>query len=492
MTFSAVDFPHRQKPFDHQRKILEDTWNLPIYALFWEQGCGKSKPILDNAALLYKLGEIDCLLVAAPNGVHRNWIEDEVPTHLIDEVRQQTHCFFYQTHRSGTKWHKQAVKEAINHKGLLIFAISYDAVMTEEGRITIWNILKKRRCFYTLDEATRIKAPRAKTAIRFVASGKYAPYRRILTGTPIANSPFDVYNQVKFLDENFWKKYELDDFSIFKNHFGIWKHIETEQHNFNKLVGFRRLEELHDILKTISSRLLKDDVLDLPPKLYNKRYFEFTAEQRRLYNEMRDEFMTVLDSGVPVYGELAIVRMLRLHQISRGYIPVDKGEPVHMIGEKNPCLDLMREIAADLPHPAIIWVRFQKDADLIMDFMRKDNRKAVRYDGPVPDDERARNKRAFQDGTAKFFVANPAAASEGLTLTAAKTVCYYSQDFNYKNRKQSEDRAHRIGQDQNVNYIDLLGRNDGAKTIDDYMVKNLTKKDEAASIVLGDDLKEWL
>jgi SNF2 family DNA or RNA helicase len=226
-------------------------------------------------------------------------------------------------------------------------------------------------------------------------------------------------------------------------------------------------------------------VLDLPPKLYSKRYFDLTPEQQRVYVEIKTEALTLLDTGDVVTAPLIITRLLRMQQVTCGYVPTDDGHVEQMIGDKNPRLDTLVELCEGLAHPAIIWAKFRKDIDLIME---KLGDKAVRYDGQTSDDERAEAKRRFQTGDVQFFVANPAAGSTGLTLTAARTVIYYNNSFKLVDRLQSEDRAHRAGQTFPVDYIDIVAPN----TVDVAIVNALRSKVNIAAEITGDNLKEWL
>ena len=156
---------YKTKPFDCQLKNLEATRGLPMHAWFWEMGTGKTKLAIDTAAHLYREREIDGLVVLAPNSVHFNWKTDELPTHLPDDVAERALTHVYQTSRSGTTWHKDAVRQCVRHDGLAVMLMSYNAVMTDAGRNALWSMLKKRRCLYVLDESAMIKSPSAKRTI---------------------------------------------------------------------------------------------------------------------------------------------------------------------------------------------------------------------------------------------------------------------------------------------------------------------------------------
>lgn len=478
-------YSFKTTPFKHQEELYFRTRELPRYGVFWEQGCGKTKPMIDMAGHLTLKGKINGLLVLAPNGVHRNWVSDELPAH--SNIPYTAFC--YHSSKAGRKAHEQGLAELFLTPAdrLAVLAMSYDGFMTKAGKDAAHRFLEARRVLYILDEATRIKSPGAKRTKSVLASAKLAEFRRVLTGTPIANGPFDIFTIMKFLNLEFWKAYYLDSYFIFKNHFGIWKKVkpgDTSPFAPAFCVGYRNLEQLSEIISKHSSRVTKDQVLDLPPKLYSKRYFAMNREQLKAYDDLTNEFMTFLQGDL-VTAPLVITRLLRLQQVTSGYLPSDLGDPIYMLGDNNPRLQLLEEVIEDVPHKAIIWAKFRLDIDKIMELLGD---RAVRYDGKTGTDDRARAIEGFQRGKIQFFVANPAAAGEGLTLHAARTVIYYNNSFKLSDRLQSEDRAHRIGQAHPVNYIDLVAED----TIDENVVKALVKKHDIATRVLGDAVREWL
>ncbi len=570
-----MDYQFKTTPFGHQKDEWDRSREEEARAIFWEQGTGKSKLTIDTACWLWNRGLIDGVLIVAPNGVHRNWTEKEIPDHVPDEVIKHVRAFHYQSPKADTKWHKQAVKAVIEHNGFAWLTISYEAFTTASGKRALIDFFDKRRLLYVLDEAHYIKTPTAERTKSILRSAKYAPFRRILTGTPIAQGPFDAYSQIKFLFEDYWKKAELGTFTEFKTHFGVFEKVwnpnvtrvfnpvkqrweETDGSYVDVLKGYRRLDELNALLQPVSSRVTKDDVLDLQPKLYSKRFFPMTPEQGKLYRQLRDEYIVWLETGwierdaeavaaepspdacptclgkrevefdgfiypcpdcgdapdlgaegtTPVIAALAITRLIRLQQITCGYLPTDdEAEPVYTIPGPNRRLDLLCELIEESQHKVIVWARFQMDITLIMDALRERGISAVRYDGRVNDDERADAKARFQgerpmyhngqvvgreavppEEQARVFVGNPAAGATGLTLTAAKTVIYYSNSFKLIDRLQSEDRAHRIGQTNSVLYIDLVAED----SVDEKVVEALRNKFNVASQITGDRLKDWL
>lgn len=489
---NAEDYDHAVKPFNHQLEHINKHWKTTAWGLFWEQGTAKTKPIIDTACLLYLNKEIDGLVVVAPPGVERNWNTDEIPKHIHPDVALETMIAVFLTAKKDSKEQIKLINHLMKYQGLAVLLISYNAFMTQKGKDTVWKFLRHRRCLYVLDEAHNIKSPNAKRTKSIIASGRYASHKRILTGTPIAVGPFDVYSQIRFLDENFWKSKGIHGSVAFRQHFGEWfTRAECQQQlgydpGYDKLIRYKNLEQLALWLSEITDRVLKDDVLDLPPKLYSKHYVEMTREQKAIYNELKEEYIYDFGDGDIIDGELPIVRLLRFQQILCNYVPVGEDEPVRLLGSVNPRLQAMETIRDSLYHPAIVWARFRHDIDQIVDLLGD---KAVRYDGAISGDQAEINKKRFQDGEVQWFVGNAQKGSTGLTLTQAKTVIYYSNSFKLLDRLQSEDRAHRGGMDDNpVNYIDIVCQG----TVDERIVENLRDKRDIASTILGDELKDWI
>lgn len=493
-----MPYKPKTKPMEHQQRLLEDTRDLASHAVLWEQGTGKTKPTIDIFASLYQDGLVDGVIVVAPNGVHLNWINDELPKHLPDDVAKRTRSMHWQTGKAGTKWHAQQFNEFVEYKGLAIFCISYNGFMTKLGKNAVWKFMKRRQCFYILDESHNIKTPNAKRTKSIIASSKYCDRKRILTGTP-GDKPFDLYSQLRFLDPGIWRRHQMGSFQAFKQRYGEWftraeaKEVMGYDPGYDKLLRYKNLDELAVILSSVSDRVLKEDVLDLPPKLYTKIYFEMTKKQQRMYDTLCEELELELSSGLVIDGTMAIVRLLRLQQITCGYAVADSDEPVELCDERNPRLDATVDYFKELPHQSIIWCRFRHDIDQLMDALGD---RARRYDGSMSTDECERSKQAFNAGEYQHFVANSAKGSEGLTLVGAKTTGIYSNSYKLLQRLQMEDRNHRYGQDgadhgdhgHGVLYADVCAPG----TVDDNIIDALREKFDIASQLTGDKLRNWI
>lgn len=484
-------YVHQIEPFSHQRHYLENNLKRKSWGLLWEQGTAKTKPIIDTAAILFLAKEIDGLLVVAPPGVERNWNTDEIPKHMPPDVALETLVQVFKTSKKNTAAHKRDMESLFRHDGLSVLLISYNAFTTKEGKDLCRKFLNKRKTLMVLDESHNIKTPNAKRTKALISAGRYAKYKRILTGTPISVGPFDIYSQIKFLDEWFWKNKGIHGAVEFRNFFGRWftradcKQLHGYDPGYDKLIEYQNLDKLTEWLQEISDRVVKEDVLDLPPKLYQKRYFEPSKEMRSAYEELKKELMLEIGDSM-ITAELPIVMLLRLQQIACNYVPTGEDEPVHTFSDKNPRLEILEQIDSETYRQGIIWARFRHDIDQIMDLLGD---KACRYDGAIDDDTAERNKLAFQRGDYKWFVGNAQKGGSGLTLTQAKTVVYYSNSFRLIDRLQSEDRAHRGGMsNEPVTYIDIMS----TFPIDKHIVDNLRNKREVSAEVLRDEMKEWI
>jgi SNF2 family DNA or RNA helicase len=432
------------------------------------------------------------VFIVAKNGGHENWVgefELDLPLGMLSRARFLVHY----ASKAQTKKYEAEVVELLGHKGLAVLCMSYDAFMTDKGRDVAKRFLVQRKCLYVLDEAHRAKNPATKRVKRLLASAPYAKIRRVLTGTPISKGPFDVWSQVQFACPGFWDAKGVGDFEVFKAMFGVfhnWKNPETER--IQRLcVGYRNLPLLHKWLMEVGSRVTKD-VLNLPPKLYTRSTYELSREQERVYDELVDGAFAELPPEGYVSSNMAMTLMLRLHQVCCGYVPMDHDLGLHMFKD-NPRLEQFQEDLQDVTSGCIIWCCFTNDIDLILAHMKDKGMEAVRYDGKTSDDDKLEAKQRFSEGKVQFFVANPAAAGESLTLLHGTSVMYYSQNCRLLDRLQSEDRSHRKGQLNKVLYRDYEAlRPGGGKTVERAIVRNLQGKVDVASQITGDELREWI
>lgn len=501
-----IQFNSPVSPLSHQSKTFDETWGWLAYAIFWDMGAGKTKHSIDLAAKLYCEGYIDAVLVIAPNGVHSNWdVPGEgVRKHLQEDLLKISERLTWHSTKSKHKSTKTAYSYLLKGQFSWLF-MAFDAVITKDGYKAIEEFIKRRKVFVILDEATRVKNSKSQRSkelkkIRDLALKTYNDkfFRRILTGTPCEQKPFDVYNQIEWLMPGYWREQGLGSYFTFKHHFAEWRKMrgpnghefEVQKKDAEGRLVYKNLDELQRMLRPISSRVRTTDVVDLPPKRYQRLYYELTPKQRKLYDELEKEFViwfkensqkdengTVLSCS----AELAIVRQMRLHQLALGYITADTGE-IADIFDPNPALELLRNLTEDMDQPTIIWGCYRKDIELICEMLGD---RVVRYDGTVSAEDRVKAIQAFQNGDVPYIAATQATMAEGVTLTRARTSIYYSNSRKLGQRRQSEARNYRIGQvADSVLYIDLLAQN----TISEIVLDSLIHGEEVAAAALGDRL----
>jgi SNF2 family DNA or RNA helicase len=335
-----------------------------------------------------------------------------------------------------------------------------------------------------VDESTTIKTPTAKRTKNIIGLGKYAKYRRIMTGSPVTKNPLDLYSQCEFLDP-----YLLDftSYYAFRNRYAEMKTMHLRGRSIQVVDEFKNLGELSDTVKKFSERILKEDCLDLPPKNWIKRHITLSKEQKKAYEQMKKAAMAVLNGKVTTTMTV-LTQLMRLHQITCGHFTADDGST--QLIPNNRITELMN-ILEETEGKAIIWANYQKDMTQILDNINKEYGpgSVVDYYGLTPQEDRQDNIRKFQsDPKCRFLVGTPSTGGYGITLTAANTVIYYSNGYDLEKRLQSEDRAHRIGQKKTVTYVDLICED----TVDEKIVKALRDKINIASEVLGEELRAWI
>ena len=275
-------YKFKTKPYAHQLKALEMSWNKEVFAYFMEMGTGKSKVLLDNIAMLYDKGKINGVLIVAPKGVYKNWYDSEIPIHLPDHINSNVVLWQSLTTKEQKRKYDSLFKPDFDI--LNIFIMNVEALSTKKGLEAARQFLNVKRTLFAVDESTTIKNPRAKRTKNILNLSKMGKYRRILTGSPVTKSPLDLYTQCFFLDP-----FLLDHSSYytFRTRYAVMRTMHFNGRSINVVVGYHNLAELAEKLKPFSYRVLKDDCLDLPPKTYMKRVIQLTSEQKRVYDQMK-------------------------------------------------------------------------------------------------------------------------------------------------------------------------------------------------------------
>ena len=478
-------YNYKTQPFDHQRKALEDSWSAEFHAYFMEMGTGKSKVAIDNIALLYERGDINSALIVAPKGVYDNWVQGEIPIHLPDRIERKVLRWVPST----TKKFQSELEEFINEPfdGLKLFVMNVEAFSSSKGTKAAGTFLFKNKENMTIvDESTTIKNRKAQRTKNLMLLTKYSKYRRILTGSPVTKSPLDLFSQCNFLDE---RSLGFNSFFAFQSRYAVVQKRVMGARSFQEITGYRRLDELNEKLFNFSTRVLKQDCLDLPEKIYVRRQVPLSDEQAKVYLQMKKLALAKSENGQLATTESVLTQIMRLQQICCGFFQPDEG-PIQPL--KNNRLNELTGITDELSGKAIIWASYTHDIQKIAEALTQKfgSNSVALYYGQTPQDERQEIVREFQDpnSSLRFFVGQPKTGGYGITLTAANTVIYYSNSYDLEIRLQSEDRAHRIGQKNPVTYIDLVSPD----TIDEKVLGALRSKIDLAGQVLGEDVADWL
>ena len=476
-----MKYKFKTKPYAHQMTALEKSWNKETYAYFMEMGTGKTKVLIDNLAMLYDKGKVNGALIIAPKGVVGTWYDNELPTHLPSHIENVTVLW----QANITKKQQESLDSLFSEgEGLHIIIMNVEAFSTDKGKKFAEKFMSCHNTLMAIDESTTIKTPSARRTKNILTLSREAKYRRIMTGSPVTKNPLDLYTQCDFLSP--WLL-NFSSYYAFRNRYAEMKTLHMHGRQIQIVNGFKNLGELSDKLKEFSYRVLKEDCLDLPDKIFIKRQIQLTADQRRLYEQMKKEAMAILN-GKQVTTVNALTQLMRLHQITCGHFTADDGSLQRI--DNNRVNELM-SILEETEGKAIIWAHYQWDIkDIIKEVIKVHGPGSiVDYYGLTPKDERQGNIKKFQDDPkCRFFVGTPATGGYGITLTAANTVIYFSNGYDLEKRLQSEDRAHRIGQKKSVTYVDLMADD----TVDEKIVKALRKKINIASEVLGEELRSWI
>jgi len=421
------EYTLKTKPYPHQRRALIKAKTMPNFALFMEQGTGKTKVAIDRAGDLFHKGLISGVLVVAPKGVHRQWVDEQIPKHYNGEY-------------DADFWPIKELRPELSRGDCLKFlTINIDGIKTVKGKVLVHNFVNNHsgNILMVVDESHQIKNARSQRWTACNEIGNLVRYRMILTGTPIAKDLTDEWAQFKWLKEDI---IGIRYASAFRNEYCIMGGFEGRA-----VVGTRNLDKFKAITEPYIFRATKEEI-GILPKAYSPWRFSMSAQQKKLFKDMKKQFIAQIETGEISTAQNAAVAMIRLQQIANGFI-VDEDGDMHQIFDdpkKNPRNIALMEASDTIEGKIIIWARFKQDIRTIKALLKDE---CVTYYGETSDADRKAAVDSFLDkDRARFFVSNPAAGGTGLNLQGLCTnAIYYSNSENSIDRWQSEDRIDRIG-----------------------------------------------
>jgi hypothetical protein len=459
-----------------------------------EMGTGKSFCLLDEWQDGVAAGRWKHLLLVAPAGSVRNWYTDrgedqvaELRKHLDPQLfRKVTIVAWGELSKKKTV---EKLDRAIAKGGSIAMFINVEALST---RTTGANelavlLLNSADTLMAVDESTTVKGDSKRTET-VVSLGELAVARRIMTGLATPKSPLDLYWQYFFLD---WRILNQRSPFGFKMRYAITRKTDFGgkiERKIDIVVGYRNEDELAKRIAPYTYRVLKQDCLDLEPKTYEIREVELTAQQRKMYSDMKDFCTAQLDEMHHVTATNVVTSLMRLHQIVVGYTVDDETKEIRDVPSNR--IKAILEVLNDHDRKAIIWTTYTHELQKIAATLRETYgpRSVATFWGGNRDKRADEEKLFMSDAKCRFMVATQSAGGRGNNWVNADLAIYAANSYDLEHRIQSEDRCHRIGQTRAVTYVDLIAPN----TVEERIVKALRRKIDLATLISGENYREWL
>lgn len=449
----------KTSPYAHQKKAVEKLSKIKVGALYMEMGTGKTRTALELIAQRINKGRVNHVLWLCPCSV-RPTIRDELKKHVDGDT---SHFSIYGI-------------ESLSSSDRLY--------------MKLLQLAQRYNLYLIVDESNLVKNPRAIRTQRITETAKSCEYKMILNGTPISRNEADLFAQWYILD---WRILGYQSYWSFAAN-----HLEYDE----KIPGrIRRVLEVDYLVSKIAPytyQVKKSECLDIPKKTYSARGFGMTGKQREHYDNVLDEYLMFLDELKP---ETLYKLFTALQHVTAGRKVLTephqrmKTEPLFKDPSHNPRMErLMGTLERIDEHKVIIWCRYTHEIKDVCDQLRKKygEESVVEFHGLISKKKREINAEKFAK-EAKFFVANKTCAGYGLNLQFCSYMIFYSNDWDWATRSQSEDRAHRMGQTKNVHIVDIYAYN----TIDERIMDCLGRKENLVEwfkkeIERQKDIKGWL
>lgn len=465
--------------WDHQKQAVEKAirlieGQLNCLALFMEVGTGKTPTAVHILRHIYnKHRAIVPTIIFAPPVVLRNWKREMLAHSKIPPER------IFVLSGNGVK-RLQMLEEAISqHKGNIVVVTNYESVQMEKLFHAFCKWMPK---VLICDESHRMKNPTAVRTRKVTLLADTAWYKLLLTGTPVLNDPLDLFAQIRIMDGGrlFGK-----NFYAFRNQYFYDKNAGMPKAKYfpNFVIKPDSTEKIGRMLESISFQAKKSECLTLPPLVRQRVEVELSKEQAKAYKEMLDEFITFVNDTACV-AELAITRTLRLQQILAGYARNEDGKDLPFEGV--PRLAALSDLLEDITpsEKVIVWANFAHTYRQIGQVCEDLNLPHVFITGEQNTKQKGESEEAFQkDDSVRVLIAHPEAGGEGVNLTAASSMIYYTRSFSLKHEIQSEARNHRGGSERHekITRYDIVTPG----TIDEIVLQALERKQNVAEAVLA-------
>ncbi len=475
-----VALPYAITPWAHQLVAIERAAPLDNFALFMEMGTGKTSTAINNLRWKYVLNKrVLRTLVLGPPIVIENW-RREFCAH--SKVGSSVVCLV------GTGKDRAKVLRGLGEVGKIVVT-NYESLLMEEVFALLHNWSPEAIVFDESHKLKNISAKRTKLAMQ-LADG--ARYKQILTGTPILNTPMDIFSQYRIMDggETFGKSFFMFRAEYFRD-----KNAGMPKARYfpDWVISERSYEKLHAKIAPSSMVVKKADCLDLPPLVKQKVFVELSREQARLYKEMKDDFIAFMADKACV-ASLAITKALRLQQIVSGFVALEGGDGEdrsNVAIKDNPRAKALEELLEEITPSSkcLVWLVFRQDYETARKVCQSLGIEYVEVHGEISAKARQEAVDRFNtDPTCKVFLGHPQSGGVGINLVAASYSIFYSRNFSLENDLQAEARNYRGGSEihEKVTRIDIVARG----TIDELVAEKLALKMEVGEKVLRDIAQE--
>ncbi len=454
------NYESKLNSYTYQEQAVQFAKDLDYSAIFHEQGLGKTKIALDIALYWLSEKEIDTVLIVTKKGLIRNW-QDETKVHsylhpkILTNNRNSNFYVFNSTSR------------------LLI--TNFETISLEKKRIKLF--LKSRNVGIIIDESAKLKNPDSQLTKDFFELSPLFLKKVIMTGTPVANRPYDIWAQIYFLDNG---KSLGTDFKDFKKKANLTNNLSANTEKRQKFEEF--ISSIFQKINNFSIRETKKTAkISLPEKTYHDIWTMFTKEQKKMYDELKNKLaIEIKNDGNKIIDDASPIlkRILRLEQITSN--PKMLNEDVSFVsGKEKELVSIVKEII-NRDEKVIIWTNYIYNIEYFYNKFKKYN--ATKLSGNMSIEDRNMSILKFKTGDCKVLIATPQAAKEGLTLTVANNAIFYDRGFSLDDYLQAQDRIHRISQTKECHIYNIMIKG----SIDEWIHKLLLSKEKAASLVQND------
>jgi hypothetical protein len=481
--FRFPNYRHQQDEWDRHRD--DDA-----RALLWQMRTGKTKATLDLACYRWAKGDIQAVLVIAPNGVHCNWVRRQLPQHMWETVPYVAHA--WQASESHKPEHAASLERVLSCRGeaLAVLAVNSESIIHDKPAKIIARFLRRHqgKCMLVVDESHDFRSPGSKRTKRARSLKRYCKVRRILTGTAVSNSPLAAYSQFELLDDH---ALGFENFADFEGHFAYYVQERTKGgRSYERLDHYRNLDDLQGRMARWASVVLREDVDDMPDLVMDERTVVLPEAQMKAYRTLLKEMILELEDGGEVEAIDGGARLVKLQQMLGGFVVDVDGQVRELVSDdENPRLQAMLDEVRSSDGKAIVWCKYREDIRRVVRALAAEGIRCVEYHGAVH--SQAKRQQAIDDfnndPSVRVFVGQPKAGGQGLDLSAADLILWYSHTFDLIERDQANERATQIG-GKTVTIKDFVTPG----TVDEYILANLGEKRSVSESLAGRGLRDRL